>query len=313
MATGLLTDPIFQTHDTGLGHPESPRRVEWVKAALEEAGLVEKTQPVKIRAAADEELELAHDAGYVALARREIQAGNRMLSTGDTIVCPASLEVAKAAAGGVMNAIDAVVEGELDNAFCAMRPPGHHATANRGMGFCVFNHVAVGARYAQKKHGLERVAIVDWDVHHGNGTQDIFWTDPTVFYFSTHQHPWYPGTGAGSERGDGLGEGTILNAPFPAGTGMEKIAPAFRDGFLRAMREFQPDLVLISAGFDSRLGDPLGHFRLQDDDFAELTRLMLGLVEETAENRLVSILEGGYNLEGLVSAVTAHLGVLLGG
>mgnify|MGYP003636809800 CR=1 FL=1 len=312
MPTGLLTDPIFQEHDTGPGHPESALRLKSVRSALHEAGFHDRTTPLSLRKASLEELALAHDPGYVALARKEIEAGARQLSTGDTIVSRKSFEVAQNAAGGVMNAIDAVFQCEVDNAFCAMRPPGHHATHDRGMGFCVFNHIAIGARYAQKKYGIERVAIVDWDVHHGNGTQDIFWTDPSVFYFSTHQYPWYPGTGTRQEDGDGLGQGTILNAPFPAGTGMKDLSLAFTKGFLPAMRKFEPELILISAGFDSRIGDPLGKFRLEDDDFAELTKLVLEAATASADGRVVSVLEGGYRVAGLISATNSHLGALLG-
>lgn len=312
MATGLLLDPIYEKHDPGRGHPESTLRLKAVTKAFNEAGLVEKTKPIERRPATDEELALAHDEKYVELAKAEITAGSRMLSTGDTNVMEDTLEVALAAAGGVMNAVDAVFAGEVDNAFCAVRPPGHHATPNRGMGFCVFNNVAVAARYAQKKHDVERVAIIDWDVHHGNGTQDIFYEDPSVFFFSTHQSPWYPGTGAKNETGAGKGEGTILNAPLPAGTGMKDIQSAFVDAFLKEMKEFKPDFVLISAGFDSRVDDPLGNFLLTDPNFQELTKLLLGLAEESAGNRVVSVLEGGYNLDGLAKAATAHLQTLLG-
>lgn len=313
MATGLLLDPIYKNHDPGNGHPESPHRIAAVIEALTEAGIVERTTPLQLREATDEEIALAHDADYVQLAKEEIQAGQRMLSTGDTSVSESSLEVALKAAGGVMNAVDAVFEGKVDNAFCAVRPPGHHATPNRGMGFCVYNNVAVAARYAQEKHDVERVAIVDWDVHHGNGTQDIFYSDPSVFFFSTHQSPWYPGTGHKNETGDGKGEGTILNAPLPAGTGMKDVKLAFVDGFLKSMKEFKPDLVLISAGFDSRAGDPLGDFQLGDPDFQELSKLLMGLAETTAEHRVVSVLEGGYSLSGLAAAVTAHVETLIAG
>jgi acetoin utilization deacetylase AcuC-like enzyme len=195
--------------------------------------------------------------------------------------------------------------------FCGMRPPGHHATPVKGMGFCIYNNVAVAARHAQAKHGAGKVLIVDWDVHHGNGTQDIFYEDDTVYFFSTHQSPWYPGTGAREETGSGKGHGTVLNRPFPAGAGRKEIVGAFEGDLVAAANRFKPDLVLISAGFDSRIEDPLGHFRLTDEDFMDLTRVIIDVANEHAEGRLVSILEGGYNLEGLTKAVEAHLRALV--
>ncbi len=310
--TGLLLDGVYARHDTGPGHPESMRRYEVITKKLGEAGLVEKTASIPVREATDEEILRCHTERYLETVVREIEGGAEMLSTGDTVVMPATLEVARKAAGGILNAVDLVMEGKLEHAFCAVRPPGHHATPDRGMGFCVFNSISIGARHAQVKHGIERVAIVDWDVHHGNGTQDIFYEDGSVFFFSTHQYPWYPGTGPASETGEGKGKGTTLNAPLPAGSGMREVGGAFREAFLKAMEEFKPDLVMVSAGFDSRLGDPLGQFTLTDDDFRELTKTVRGVAEKYAEGRLVSVLEGGYNLRGLASAVNAHLGALIG-
>ena len=208
--------------------------------------------------------------------------------------------------------MDSVLTGPVKQAFCALRPPGHHARPQQGMGFCVFNNVAIGARHAIKGHGLQRVLIVDWDVHHGNGTQDIFYDDPSVLFFSTHQSPWYPGTGMRDETGEGAGADTTINCPFPAHTGRKEIFGAFRDRLLPAAEAFAPELVMISAGFDSRLGDPLGQFRLADGDFAELTNLLQDLADRHADGRLVSALEGGYSLAGLASSVESHVGALLG-
>ncbi len=309
--TALLLDPEFERHDTGAGHPESPERTRAIGTALAAAGIVERCAKVPARAATDEQILRAHTEKYLALLRKEIGAGHHLLSTGDTAVSDASLDVALRAAGSALAAVDGVFAGDFDNAFCALRPPGHHATADRGMGFCVFNHVAVAARHAQAVHGAERVAIIDWDVHHGNGTQDIFYDDGSVFYFSTHQHPWYPGTGASTQTGEGEGAGATLNVPLPAGSGFEQIGGAFRGPFAKAMAEFKPDLVLVSAGFDSRAGDPLGDFTLTDPQFVELTGLLLDLAQTHAGGRLVSLLEGGYHIAGLAAAAGAHVGALM--
>ena len=312
MKTALLHDPIFMDHDTGPGHPEQPARYRAVIDAIARAGLMERLLVLTPRPATDAEITVCHAPEYLETARRDILAGLSMLSTGDTEVCRDSLKVATLAAGGVLNAVDAVAERKAANAFCVVRPPGHHATRSAGMGFCVFNNIAIAARYAQKKHGIERVLIVDWDVHHGNGTQDIFYEDPTVFFFSTHQFPWYPGTGSAAETGMGNGRGYTLNCPLPAGAGRDEILGAFRDKLLPEMRRFKPEFVFISAGFDSRVDDPLGQFRLTDDDFRDLTLLMKELAHEHAGGRLVSLMEGGYNLDGLGNAAAAHVGALLG-
>ncbi len=210
-----------------------------------------------------------------------------------------------------MAAVEAVVKGEAQTAFCLVRPPGHHATRDKGMGFCVLNNIALAAQYARRRLGIERVLIVDWDVHHGNGTQDIFYGDGGVFVFNTHQSPLYPGTGAARETGEGAGKGTTLNCPFPAGSGRAEILGAFETKLVPAMEIFRPELVLISAGFDSRGGDPLGGFKLTDQDFADLTRLVRSMADQTAEGRVVSLLEGGYDLSGLASAAAAHVRAML--
>jgi acetoin utilization deacetylase AcuC-like enzyme len=313
MSTALLADPIYREHLVGRkGHPERPERFDAVVAGLRNAGLYDRLARVESRCATEDELLLCHTRQYLEIAREDFKLGLDSLSTGDTDITPNSRDIALKAVGGVLNAVDAVAEGKARNAFCAVRPPGHHATPRRGMGFCIFNNVAIAARYAQRKHGMARVLIVDWDVHHGNGTQDIFYTDPSVLFFSTHQWPLYPGTGRADETGEGPGVGTTMNFPLPAGSGRTEILGAVENRLAPKVDEFRPDLVLISAGFDSRLGDLLGRFTLTDDDFVDLTRAVMEMADRHASGRVVSLLEGGYNLNGLASAATAHVGALMG-
>lgn len=310
LMTGLMMDAVSKKHATGEGHPERPERFDAVAAALTEGGHAGAMKRIESRDVTDDEVLACHTASYLKMVERDIAVGHRTLSTGDTEVGPHSLEAARRAAGGALNAVDSIFAGTSANAFCVVRPPGHHATPGRGMGFCIFNNVAIAARYAQKKHGAERVLIADWDVHHGNGTQDIFYSDPSVFFFSTHQAPWYPGTGSAGETGEGAGKGATLNCPFPAGSGADQILGAFRGKLVKAMDSFKPDFVILSAGFDSRLGDPLGRFLLTDADFAELTAVMLELASKHAKGRLLSVLEGGYSLSGLKAAAGAHVNAL---
>jgi acetoin utilization deacetylase AcuC-like enzyme len=305
--TAFLADPISKEHDTGPGHPEQPARWDAAVRGLGDLTLT-ATPP---RAATADELALCHTPDYIRTARRDVEAGRSALSTGDTDISPRSFEAAVRATGTCLNAVDLVMTGEARNAFCIVRPPGHHATPNRGMGFCLFNNIAIAARYAQRRYGIERVLIADWDVHHGNGTQDIFYADASVFFFSTHQSPWYPGTGDLEETGHGAGKNRTLNCPFAAGSGRDQILGAFRSKLAPMMDDFRPDLVLVSAGFDSRLGDPLGHFRLTDADFAELTQVVLEIADKHSAGRVVSVLEGGYNLDGLTKAVKAHAHALV--
>jgi acetoin utilization deacetylase AcuC-like enzyme len=306
--TALLADPFFKLHDTGVGHPEQPARFDAVMQGLGEAAT--QMPRINVRAATDDELRRVHGSGYLAIVARDVASGRRELSTGDATISARSLDVARNAVGGVLNAVDAVIEGHADNAFCAVRPPGHHARPDQGMGFCLFNNIALAARHAQRVHGLGKVLIVDWDVHHGNGTQDTFYEDGSVFFFSTHQWPWYPGTGPASETGAGAGKGTTMNRPFAASAGRAEFDAVFTEDLRRAADAFRPDLVLLSAGFDSRIGDPLGDFTLTDTDFAALTRIVANIAAAHAGGRLVSILEGGYNLTGLAAATTAHVAVL---
>ncbi len=306
--TAIYADPVSKDHDTGPGHPEHSARFDAALEGVRALPLAVSTR----RAATEDEITLCHTLPYVRTVKREVQAGMTDLITGDTSICPRSFDVAVNAVGTALTAVDALMRGEYRNAFCIVRPPGHHATPDRGMGFCIFNNVAIAARYAQSHYGVERVLIADWDVHHGNGTQDIFYADPSVLFFSTHQHPWYPGTGAAGETGQGKGDGTTINCPLPAGSGREEILDAFRRRLEPAAEQYRPELVLVSAGFDSRAGDPLGRFLLHDDDFAELTLLMMEIAERFAGGRLLSLLEGGYSIAGLTAGVRAHAHALAG-
>lgn len=308
--TGIVISAAAE-HLTGPGHPECPRRVEAIAARLERDGLSARLVPIAARPASDEEILRCHTHEYLRTVRENVAEGRSRLDTGDTNVSAGSIDAALCAAGGLLAAVDAVMAGRVGNAFAAIRPPGHHATPDRGMGFCLFNNVALAARHAQVRYGVRRVLIADWDVHHGNGTQDIFYEDGSVLFFDTHQSPLYPGTGAAGERGRGPGAGCIINNPFPAGAGREEIVTAFRDRLLPAAAAFRPDLVLVSAGFDSRAGDPLGGFRLSDDDFAELTRIVKDIAAEHCQGRLVSTLEGGYDPDGLAAAAASHVQALL--
>ena len=305
--TQVFYDPATLGHRPSSGHPESPNRLEAVMEsvrALERQGRLSVAVP---QPATEDEILLVHTLPYLKTVRADIAAGRPTLSTGDTELSSGSLTAALAAAGTVVSAVEAVMTDRARSAFCAVRPPGHHASQSRGMGFCVFNNVAIGARHACRRHGVERVLIADWDVHHGNGTQEVFWSDGSVLFFDTHQHPWYPGTGSPDETGDGKGRGLIVNRPFPAGAGRQEILGAFREMLVPAAERFKPQLVMISAGFDSRVGDPLGRFTLTDGDFAELTDVVTGIARQHARGRLVSVLEGGYSLDGVARAVTTHL------
>ena len=313
--TGLLFDDVYLRHLAGnTGHPERPERLTAIRNGLENAGLLKTLYRMTPRRATEDELALVHDRSYLELTRRELSTvqGLKELSTGDTLVSRDSLDVAHFAAGGVLNAVDAVMTGRVKNAFCAVRPPGHHATQNRGMGFCMFNNVAIAARYVQKVHGLRRVLIVDWDYHHGNGTQDIFYEDDSVFYFSTHHYGAYPGTGGPAETGAGKGLGTTLNVPLPVGASDAQILQAFDDRLAPAARKFRPDFILISAGFDGMRNDLLGQFDITPRGFGAITRVVVKLADELCQGRIVSVLEGGYRLDGLADSVTAHVRALQG-
>lgn len=273
--------------------------------------MAEKLVELDIEPAELRQIEEIHSRAYIDSVKRLCESGGGHLD-GDTPVSSRSYEVAVLAAGGVISAARAVVEREVDNAFCAVRPPGHHAERDHGMGFCLFNNVAITARYLQKEQGLAKIAIIDWDVHHGNGTQWAFYEDPTVFYASVHQYPFYPGTGAASQTGKGAGKGYTLNVPMPAWGGDDEYLSVFDETILPAIRRFGPDFLLISAGFDVHGADPIGGMKMTTDGFAEMTRKVKALAEETCGGRLVSALEGGYDLDALAESAVAHVAVLLG-
>ena len=308
--TQVFYDPATLRHEPAGDHPERPKRLDAVMNAvrgLERQGRLSVAAP---RPATEDEILLVHTPQYLRLVRTEIATGLRSLSTGDTEISSGSFAAALAAAGTVVSAVDAVMGGRARNAFCAVRPPGHHASQGRGMGFCIFNNIAIGARHAARRYGVERILIADWDVHHGNGTQEVFWSDGSVLFFDTHLHPWYPGTGTAAETGEGKGRGLMMNRPFPAGAGRSEILGAYRTDLVPAAERFKPELVMISAGFDSRAGDPLGQFTLTDADFSELTGVVAEIARQHARGRVVSVLEGGYALDGLTRAIDAHVGRL---
>ncbi|HSD59442.1 MAG TPA: histone deacetylase [Burkholderiales bacterium] len=308
--TRVFHHPVCLKHLAGRQHPERPARLEAVLQALGAAQFRERIVISESRPAREEDILMVHTREYLDKVRQEVAAGRTRLSTGDTELSADSLAAALAAAGAVLAAVDAVMAGEARNAFCAVRPPGHHASAGRGMGFCIFNSIAIGTRHALRRHGLNRVLIADWDVHHGNGTQDIFYSDGKVLFFDTHEDPWYPGTGSIGETGEGKAKGLIINRPFPPGAGRREILGAFREVLVPAAERFRPELVMVSCGFDSRIGDPLGQFTLTDPDYALLTEVVMEIAARHAGGRLVSVLEGGYALEGLASAASAHVGRL---
>ena len=307
--TALLRSPVFQGHDTG-GHPENPRRLAAIEAELERAGLLGGRPEVPFGPAPLEALARVHDPRYLALVEEVARSGGAWLDA-DTMVGPDSWDVARLAAGATVAATEAVLAGRVGRAFCLVRPPGHHATPSHGMGFCLVNSVAVAAAHALAG-GLARVAIVDWDVHHGNGTQDAFYATDRVLFCSVHQSPLYPGTGAADERGEGQGAGYTLNVPLRPGGDDRTYARVFAEQIGPAVRAYRPELVFVSAGFDAHAADPLANMRMSEAGFAHLATVVSGLAEELCDGRLVALLEGGYDLPALAGSVAATLRVFDG-
>src|SRR5260370_11354686 len=322
MTTALIYDPIFLEHITPENHPDKPDRLRWAMDVLRGLNWLERDGLVQLapRAATVDELAAVHERAYI----RKVETAARMVAevekTGgrktrffatDTYISARSYEAALKAAGAPLTAIDAIMQGEVNNAYCLLRPPGHHAVAESAMGFCLFNNVAVAARYAIDHIGLERVMIIDYDVHHGNGTQEMFYEDPCVLYFSIHQAPFYPGTGLSTERGAGEGLGTTINVPLPATTGYETYEPVFRQVMAPAAERFDPQLLLVSAGFDAHWKDPLGGMYLSTAGFARLTGIIIELAQYLCNGRLVMVQEGGYDLQPMSNCVATCVNLRL--
>lgn len=309
--TGFVYHPAYLDHDMGTGHPESPDRLRAIVSQLERDDVLKRLVRITPTPAADEWIGLVHAASYIESLKRWAPSSGRVSLDPDTSMSPGSLPAAYLAAGGALVGVDAVMQGTADHVFCAVRPPGHHAEQSRAMGFCLFNNVAIAARYAQRRYGLGRVLIVDWDVHHGNGTQHTFYDDSSVLFFSTHQYPHYPGTGHATERGGARAEGATINVPMAAGQGDDEYREVFQKVLMPAADAFRPEFVFVSAGFDAHKDDPLASMRLTEDGYAELTRLVVGIAQRHCRGRLLSSLEGGYNLQALSRSVERHVLALL--
>lgn len=309
--TGFVYDDVYLEHKTTPGHPESPARLTAIIEKLKTDGVYAQLVPLTPKPASLERIQAIHAPRYVERVRISCETGEEYLDSPDVPISRKSYAAALMAAGGVLRAVDAVMQGEANNAFCAIRPPGHHALEDRAMGFCIFNNVAIGTRYVQQQYGLSKVLIVDWDVHHGNGTQAAFYDDPSVLYFSVHQYPFYPGSGSEAEKGRGQGLNHTINVPLPGGSGDKVYLEAFEQKLRPAALAFAPQFVFISAGFDAHENDTLGGMRVTTEGYGKLTHIVKGIANQCCQGRLVSVLEGGYGLKGLAASVETHIRVLM--
>jgi acetoin utilization deacetylase AcuC-like enzyme len=312
--TALIYRDFYLRHNDLPTQVEHPDRLRVIMARLKETGLLDRLERVAPPPAPIEWITQVHTPEHVERARQAclwLKDESGPLDSGDVSMTGRTFDVAVCAVGGILGGVEAVMSGKVRNAFCAVRPPGHHASSNRAMGFCIFNNVAIAARYLQKKHGLKKIMIIDWDCHHGNGTQEIFYNDPTVFYFSTHQSPFYPASGFANERGGPDAVGTKLNVLLPKGAGDADLLKAYREQLAPAAAAFKPDFILISAGFDAAAGDLLGGLSVTPSGYSEMTRFVKELAATHCQGRLVSTLEGGYSLKQLPGCVEAHVRALL--
>lgn len=308
--TGIVVDSRYLDHEMGAYHPESPERLRCIYQMVEDEGFSKSCEQIPSREATGEEIGMVHDRSYIE--RVASTEGRSVQLDPDTSTSPKSYLAAKLAVGGALNCVEEVLTGKVNNAFALVRPPGHHAERNRAMGFCLFNNIAVGARWALQEASRQRILIVDWDLHHGNGTQNTFYAEPQVLYFSTHQFPYYPGSGEIDEIGAEKGEGFTVNVPLPVGQGDEEYRTIFEQLLRPIALEFKPEIILISAGFDIYFGDPLGGMRVTPEGFSELTRALMEIANECCGGKVVITLEGGYDLEGLRDSVKMVLKALRG-
>ncbi len=311
--TAYLYDGIYLEHDTGPFHPETPDRLRAINDKLRKSPFYRDLVKVSPKKPDMKYIEMVHSRDYIASVKQDIESGRPSLDWGDTAVCTRSYEVALMAVGGCLRACDTVIKGDAVCAFCAVRPPGHHAERSSAAGFCIFNNIAILAKYLQTRHGLDRVAIVDWDVHHGNGTQHTFESDESVLYISLHQYPHYPGTGSSSERGRGMGQGYTLNVPMAAGSGDREYETAFEERICPAIEKFSPQMILVSAGFDAHRADQLSSIRLSTDAYAGFTKKLMQTASKCCDGRIIAVLEGGYNLDALSNSVAAVVGAFVEG